>query len=68
MIQVSIANVLNTKVINNECKHDGSPLVTPETRDGGCLIVIKFCKAVSEEIVHKDACLGGTVHATAHLS
>ena len=34
MIQVGIANVLNGKVINNQCKHDGAPLVTPETGGG----------------------------------
>ncbi len=37
-IQMGIANVLNSKVINNECKHDGTPLVMPETRGGGYLI------------------------------
>ncbi len=67
MIQVGIANVLNSKVVNNECKHDGVPLVTPETRGGGCLIVVKFGKAVLEEVVCKDACLGETLHATAHF-
>jgi hypothetical protein len=39
----------------------------PETRGGGCLIVIKFGKAVLEEVVSKDACLGETVHATVHF-
>ncbi len=67
MIQVGIANVLNGKVVNNECKHDRVPLVTPETRGGGCLVAVKFSKVVLEEIVHKDACLGETVHATAHF-
>jgi hypothetical protein len=67
MIQVGITNILNGKVVNNECKHDRAPLVTPETRGVGCLVVVKFGKAVSEEVVHKDACLGETVHATAHF-
>jgi hypothetical protein len=67
MIQLGIAYVLNGKVINYECKHDGAPLVMPETECGGCLIVVKFGKAVSEEVVSKDACLGETVHATAHF-
>ncbi len=67
MIQVGIANVLNDKVVDNECKHDGVPLVTPETGGGGCLVVVKFGKAVLEEVVGKDACLGETVHATAHF-
>jgi hypothetical protein len=39
----------------------------PETRGGGCLIVVTLGKAVSEEVVSKDTCLGETVHATAHI-
>jgi hypothetical protein len=67
MIQVGIANVLNGKVLNNECKHDGAPLVMPETRGGGCPLVVEFGEAVSEEVVSKDSCLGETVHAMAHF-
>ncbi len=67
MIQVSIANVLDGKVVNNECKHEGAPFVAPEPGGGGCLVVVKFGKAVSEEFVGKDAFLGETVHAMAHL-
>jgi hypothetical protein len=67
MIQVGIAYVLNGKAVNNECKHDGAPLVMPEAGDGGFLVVAKFHKAVLEEVVSKIACLGGTVHATAHF-
>ncbi len=66
MIQVGITNVLDGKVVNNECEHDGVPFVAPEPGGGGCLAVVKFGKAVSEEFVGKDACLGETVHATAH--
>ncbi len=32
MIEVGIANELDGKIVNNECKHDGVPLVVPETR------------------------------------
>jgi hypothetical protein len=67
MIQVGIANVLDGKVINNECEHDGAPFVAPEPGGGGCLVVVEFGKTVSEEFVGKDACLGETVHATVHL-
>jgi hypothetical protein len=67
MIQMGITNLLNGKVVNNECKHDRAPLVMPETRGGGCLVVVKFGKAVSEEDVRKDACLGETVNAMAHF-
>ncbi len=51
IIQVSITNVLNCTVVNNECKHDGAPLVTPMSRGVGCFIVAKFGKAVLEEVV-----------------
>jgi hypothetical protein len=67
MIQVGIANVLNGKVINNECKHDGAPLVVSETGGGGCLVVVEFNKVVLEEVVSKDACLGETIHAMVHF-
>jgi hypothetical protein len=67
MIQVGITYLFKGKVINKECKHDRAPLVTPETRGGGCLVVAGFSKAVSEEVVSKDACLEGTLHAMAHF-
>ncbi len=67
MIQVGIADILDGKVVDNECKHDGVPLVAPETGGGGCLVVVEFGKAVSEEVVGKDACLGETAHATVHF-
>jgi hypothetical protein len=66
-IQVGTTNVLDGKVIDDECKHDGAPLVVPKTRGGGCLVVVKIGKAVSEEVVGKDTCLGETVHTTAHF-
>jgi hypothetical protein len=38
--------------------------VAPEPRGGGCLVVFEFGKAVLEEFVGKNACLGD---ATAHF-
>jgi hypothetical protein len=67
MIQVGITNVLDGRDVNNECKQDGVPFVAPEPGGGGCLVVVEFCKVVSGEFVGKDACLGETVHATAHF-
>jgi hypothetical protein len=67
MIQVGIAYVLIGKVVEDECKHDGAPLVMPEPGGGGCLVVVKFGKAVLEEVVSKDACFGETLHATGHF-
>ncbi len=67
MIQVGITNLLDGKVVNNECKHDGVPFVAPEPGGGGCLVVVEFGEAFLEEFIGKDACLGETVHATAHF-
>ncbi len=67
MIQVGITNILDGKVIDNECKHDRVPFVASEPGGDGCLVVVKFGKAVSEEFVGKDACLGETIHAMAHF-
>jgi hypothetical protein len=67
MIQVGITNLLDGKVVNNECKHGGAPFVAPESGGGGCLVVVKFGKVVLEEFVGKDACLGETVHDAAHF-
>jgi hypothetical protein len=67
MIQVGSDNVWDGKVVNNECKHGGAPFVAPEPEGDGCFVVVKFNKAVLEEFVGKDSCLGETVHAAAHL-
>ncbi len=67
MIQVGITNVLDGNVVNNECKHDRVPFVVSEPGGGSCIIVVKFSKAVLEEFVGKNACLGETVHATVHF-
>ncbi len=67
MIQVGITNVLGGKVVNNECKHEGAPLVAPEPRGGGCFVVVKIGEVVLEEFVGKDACLGETIHAKAYF-
>jgi hypothetical protein len=67
MIQVGITNILDGKVVDNEYKHDRVPFVAPEPGGGGCLVVVEFGKAVSEEFDGKDACLGETVHAMAHF-
>jgi hypothetical protein len=34
---------------------------------GGCFVVVKIGEAVLGEFVGKDACLGETIHATAHF-
>jgi hypothetical protein len=67
MIQVSITNVLDGKVIDNECTQDRALFVAPEPGGGGCFVVVKIGEVVLEEFVGKDAFLGETIHATAHF-
>jgi hypothetical protein len=67
MIQVGITNVLDGKVVKNECKHDKAPFVAPVPGGGGYFVVVKIGEVVLEEFVGKDACLGETVHATSHF-
>ncbi len=42
MIQVGVTKVLDGKVIDNECKHDGAPFVAPEPGGGSCFAVVKI--------------------------
>ncbi len=51
VIQVGVADVLDCKVVNNEGKHDGAPLVSLEACGGGCFVVVKLGKAFAEEVV-----------------
>jgi hypothetical protein len=67
VVQVGVADVLDREVVNNEGKHDGAPLVSPETWSGGCFKVVKFGKAFTEEVVCKDTGLGEAVHAASHF-
>jgi hypothetical protein len=61
MIQVGITHILDGKVVDNECIHDKAPFVVPEPGGSGCLVLVEFGKAVSEEFVGKDACLGDRI-------
>ena len=51
MIQVGIADVLDCKVVNNEGKHDGAPLVLPESWCAFALVVSLFGKAFGEKFL-----------------
>ncbi len=67
VVQVGVANVLDRKAVNNEGKHDGAPLVSPEAWSGDCFVVAKFGKAFTEEVVCKDTGLGEAAHAASHF-
>ncbi len=51
MIQVSVTDVLDCKVVDYEGKHGGAPLVLPEAWGGGCFTVIEFGKVFMKEVV-----------------
>ena len=67
VVQVGIADVLDREVVNDEGKHDGAPLVSPEAWSGGCFVVVEFGESVSEEVVCQDAGLGEAVHSETHF-
>ena len=43
---MSFANVINTKVVNDQAKHDWSPSVSPEPRCEGALVVVVNLEAL----------------------
>ena len=55
MFSMVAANILDTKVIHNEYKDDGSPFVAPEAWGGVALKVAVLGQMLSEEIIGKLA-------------
>ena len=48
---VALANVLNTKIVDDKNEDDGAPLVDPEARGGGTLVIAILLEALfGEEI------------------
>ena len=39
VVGMAVANIFNTKVVNNEAEEDRTPFVAPNTRSGGALLV-----------------------------
>ena len=58
---MAFTNVFNAEVIDNEGEYDMSPLVNPEARCGGSLLVDRFMKACCKEVVGELASLGKAV-------
>ena len=48
VVKVVIAYILNDKIINNENKHDGAPLVAPKSWCGSRFVVSIVVKACTE--------------------
>ena len=53
VFRVTLAIIFGTKVVDGEDKLNPVPLVTPETRSGGGLVLVVFFKAFAEEIFSK---------------
>ena len=54
---MAAANILDTKVIHNKYKDDGSPFVAPEAWGGVALKVAMLGQMLSEEIIGQFASL-----------
>ena len=55
MLEVTVADVFDAKIVNDEDEGDGPPLVAPEPRSCGRLIVAMFGETFAEEVVCKSA-------------
>ena len=46
---MALANIFNAKIINNQAKHNITPLVVPEARSEGALVVVMGLEAFIEK-------------------
>ena len=60
---VAFTNIFDAKVINDEEKHDGTPLVAPEARSSKILVLTVLVEALGEEVVGKLARLREAINA-----
>jgi hypothetical protein len=58
-----LANLFDSKIVDNQGKSDGPPLVHPQTGSGLALWIAMFLQSFGEELLCDDPCLGGSVHA-----
>ena len=62
MVGVLLADILYAKIVNDEAKENGSPLVVPQTRRRGALEVPLVSKMLAELYVGKNAGLWQAVN------
>ena len=48
---VALPDIFNAKVIDKQAKHKGAPLVAPQARSGGALVVAMFLETFFGENV-----------------
>ena len=64
VVSMSVFDVFDTEVIDYNDKLDGMPFVTPNTRDGGCVLVASCIKTSFEKFACKDYRLGETIDSS----
>ena len=55
MLEVTLADVFDARIVNDEDEGNGPPLVAPEPRSCGRLVVAMFGETFAEEVVCKSA-------------
>ena len=62
-----VTDIFDAEVTDNEDREDGAPLVVPNARSGGYVIVASHVELSLEEFVGKDSRLWETVDAFSNL-
>ena len=64
---MTVANVFNAKIVDDEGEYDGAPPVSPEARSGGILLVASDIEAFLWELVNDNSRLGKSINATTNF-
>ena len=67
MESVALSDIFDTKVINEQEKHNRSPLVAPQASSGGALVVAVLLETFFEESVGQGPRLWETINAVANI-
>ena len=63
---VASANIFDAKIINNQEKQKKTPLVVPEARSEGALVVFMGVEAFIEKIVGEGAQMGKSIDSVSY--
>ena len=64
---VEFADIFDAKIISNQAKHNRMPLVAPEAKSGGALLLVMGLEAFLEQIVGEGAQLGKAIDSVADI-
>ena len=67
MESVVLSDIFDTKVIKEQAKHNRAPLVAPQARGGGSLVVAVLLGAFFEENFGQGPILWETINAVADI-